>query len=129
MNSGNNNRHEGRAEMNIKGKDKQDKAKDFEKALREEPAERYVLRLFVSGSTPRSARAIRNIKKVCEEHLAGRYELEVIDVYQQPGAAKDADIIATPMLVKNLPVPLRKFIGDLSDVEKILVGLNLLPKR
>lgn len=89
---------------------------------------RYVLRLYVAGATPRSARAISSIKRICEEHLQGRYELSVIDLYQQPVLAKGDQIVATPTLVKELPTPLRRLIGDLSNVERVLVGLNLKPK-
>jgi circadian clock protein KaiB len=98
--------------------------------LREQKAkETYVLRLYVAGLTPRSQMAIKNIKKICEEHLSGRYDLEVIDVYQNPVLAKGEQIIAAPTLIKKLPLPLRKFIGDLSDSEKILLGLDLRPKK
>jgi circadian clock protein KaiB len=89
--------------------------------------ERYVLRLFVTGTTSRSLRAIANMRRICEEALAGRYDLEVIDIYQQPEATRDLQVIATPTLVKVLPEPLRRIIGDLSDREKVLAGLNLTP--
>ena len=79
--------------------------------------------------TPRSINAIENIRKICEENLQGRYELEVIDIYQQPEYAKSEEILAAPTLIKKLPLPLRKFIGDMSDKEKILIGLNLVPKK
>lgn len=85
----------------------------------------YRLRLFITGTTQRSVRALSNIKAICEEHLEGRYELEVIDIYQQPELAREDQIVAVPTLIKKLPAPLRKFIGDLSDTDKILVGLNL----
>lgn len=85
----------------------------------------YVLRLYVTGMTPRSQRAIQNIKVICEEHLRGRYELEIIDVYQQPVLAKGDQILAAPTLIKRLPLPLRRFIGDMSQREKILLGLDL----
>jgi circadian clock protein KaiB len=90
--------------------------------------ERYVLRLYVTGQTPRSLRAIENIKSICEEHLAGRYDLEVIDIYQRPSLAAGERIIAAPTLVKTLPAPIRRFVGDLSDTEKVLFGLDLIPK-
>jgi len=89
---------------------------------------RYVLRLYVAGMTPRSMRAITSIKNICDEHLTDRYELDIIDLYQQPVLAKGDQIVATPTLIKRLPAPLRKLIGDLSDVERVLVGLNLKPK-
>jgi circadian clock protein KaiB len=89
----------------------------------------YLLRLYVTGMTPRSLRAIENIKIICQEHLEGRYELEIIDIYQQPELAKDRQIIAAPTLIKELPPPLRRFIGDLSDKEKILIRLDLVPQK
>jgi circadian clock protein KaiB len=105
-----------------------DSTADFEAALlrgsrRDGP--RYVLRLFVTGTTPRSTRAIQNLRALCEEHLPGRYDLEVIDIYQQPVMARGEQIIAAPTLVKRLPAPLRKFVGDLSDASRILAGLEV----
>ena len=91
-------------------------------------ARQYVLRLYVAGVTPRSVRAIENVKGVCETHLKGRYTLQVIDIYQQPALAKGDQIIAVPTLLKKLPVPLRTLIGDLSNVERVLVGLDLRPR-
>ena len=88
----------------------------------------YVLCLYVTGSTPRSARSIFNIHKVCEERLAGRYKLEVIDIYQQPDLARTEQIIAAPTLIKKLPLPLRKLVGDLSDQQRVLAGLDLKRK-
>jgi circadian clock protein KaiB len=85
----------------------------------------YLLRLYVTGVTPKSMRAIANIKAICEEHLQGRYSLEVIDVYQQPELAQGDNIIAMPTLVKQLPTPLRRLVGDLSKREKVLLGLDL----
>jgi circadian clock protein KaiB len=91
------------------------------------PDGHYKLRLFVTGSTPRSTRAIANMRKICEENLSGRYDLEVVDVYENPDATRELQVIATPTLVKILPEPLRRIIGDLSDKEKVLAGLNLTP--
>jgi circadian clock protein KaiB len=88
----------------------------------------YVLRLYIAGTTSKSMRAVANIKKVCESSLKNRYDLEVIDIYQQPVLAKGEQIIAAPTLVKKLPLPLRKFIGDMSDTARILVGLDVRPK-
>lgn len=90
--------------------------------------ENYVLRLYVSGVTPRSVAAIENIKDICESYLQGRYDLQVIDIYQQPELARSAQIIAAPTLIKQLPLPLRKVLGDLSETERVLVGLDLIPK-
>jgi circadian clock protein KaiB len=85
----------------------------------------FVLRLYVAGASERSARAIHNAKQICDEHLAGRYELEVIDIFQQPERAKDDQILAVPTLIKRLPAPLKRFIGDLSDRDVVLVGLDV----
>jgi circadian clock protein KaiB len=90
-------------------------------------SKKYVLRLYVAGSTARSIAAISNIKKICEDNLSGLYVLEVIDLYQQPLLAAGQQIIAIPTLIKELPPPLRRIIGDLSDTEKVLVGLDLKP--
>jgi circadian clock protein KaiB len=89
----------------------------------------YVLRLYIAGTSPRSSRAVMNIKEICERSLSSHYDLEVIDIYQQPKLAKGEQIIAAPTLVKELPLPLRKFIGDMSNTEKLLVGLDLKPKK
>jgi len=86
---------------------------------------KWVLRLYVTGSTPQSVRAIANIKKICEEHLKGRYDLEVIDLYQKPNLARGEQIIAVPTLLKKLPLPLRRIIGDMSNLERVLMGLDL----
>ena len=88
-------------------------------------SERWSLRLYVAGQTPKSLAALKNLKKVCQEHLAGRYDIEVIDLLVNPRLAKDHQIVAIPTLVRKLPVPIRKLIGDLSDVERTLVGLDL----
>ena len=85
----------------------------------------YVLRLYVTGSTPNSMRAISNIRKICETHLHGRYELEVVDLSRNPALAGGEQIIAAPTLIKKLPLPLRRFIGDMSQTERILLGLDL----
>jgi circadian clock protein KaiB len=102
--------------------------KDFELALNETYKGAYVLRLYVSGMTPNSLRAIENLRKICSEHLEGRYQLEIIDIYQQPVFAKEGQIVAAPTLVKELPPPLRKFIGDMSHTERILLGLDVRTK-
>jgi len=102
--------------------------KTSEKAVKSSKQPKWILRLYIAGVSLRSSHAVENIKKICEEHLNGRYELEVIDLYQQPVLAKGEQIIAVPTLIKKFPPPLRKFIGDLNDTEKILVGLDLKPK-
>ena len=85
----------------------------------------FVLRLFITGATPNSIRAVENIKHICESHLIGKYSLEIIDVYQQPKVAEMEQIIALPLLIKKKPLPERRLIGDLSDTEKVLKGLGL----
>ena len=87
-----------------------------------------VLRLYVAGTSERSTRAIRNAKQICEEHLLGRYQLEVIDIFQQPALARDDQILAVPTLIRRLPPPPRRFIGDLSDREIVLDGLDVKRK-
>jgi circadian clock protein KaiB len=88
-------------------------------------ANKYILRLYIAGQTPRSMTAVAAVRRICEEELGGNYALEIIDVFERPQLAEDEKIIATPTLVKQLPPPLRRVIGDLSDTEKILVGLDL----
>lgn len=94
----------------------------------EATSDAFVLRLYVAGQTPKSLLAITNIKKICEENLQGRYDLEVIDLYQQPQLAQGEQIIALPTLIKKLPLPLRRVIGDLSNTEHVLVGLDIQGK-
>lgn len=101
----------------------------FEKALAKSSRRKYVLRLYVAGTTARSALAIVNLKAICEEHLKGRYDLQVIDLYQQPELAKGEQIIAVPTLIKKLPPPIQKIIGDLSNSERILIGLDLKVRK
>jgi circadian clock protein KaiB len=108
-----------------KGTVKSSKALDL--AAGASARQHYVLRLYVAGMTPRSRRAIANVRTICDEHLQGRYDLEVIDVYQQPTLAKGEKIIAAPTLIKKLPMPLRRVIGDMSNKERVLIGLDLLP--
>ena len=102
----------------------------FEDAVKSSALRRakYILRLYVSGSSARSMKAVHNLKKLCEEHLPD-YDLEVIDIYKNPEAARDEQIIAAPTLVKKLPQPLRKFVGDLSNTQKILVGLDIYKRQ
>lgn len=98
---------------------------DWENEGAEPEPEKYVLRLYVTGMTPQSARAIQNIKNICEEHLKGRYDLEVVDIYQKPSLAAGEQILAAPTLIKKLPLPLRRLVGDLSRTERVLLGLDL----
>jgi circadian clock protein KaiB len=99
----------------------------YERLLKSSRHETYVLRLYVTGASATSTRAIANLKKICEERLQGRYQLEVIDIFQQPALAAGEQIVAAPTLVKVLPLPLRRFVGDLSRVEGVLLGLDLRP--
>lgn len=102
---------------------------EFEKLLHAAPeAPHYVLRLYITGSTPRSMAAIANIRALCDQHLAGRYELDVVDIYQQPDQAFKEQIIAAPTLIKESPYPPSRMVGNLTNVDKIMVGLNLTPK-
>ena len=97
----------------------------FEEALEKTVNGKYVLHLYVAGMGPKSVQAIDNIKRICEEYLPGKYQLEVIDIYQYPILAKDGQIVAAPTLIKELPPPLRKLIGSMSDTERVLVGMDL----
>jgi circadian clock protein KaiB len=103
-----------------------DSVAEFEQAITETNAQVFVLRLYVSGTTPRSTEAIRNIKQICEEHLAGQYDLQVFDIYQQPEVTSAQQILAAPTLVKESPGPLRRLIGNLSDTKLILQRLGLM---
>lgn len=98
----------------------------YEKLANENDHGKYILRLYIAGNTPQSVRAILKIREICETHLKGRYQLEVIDIHQQPALAKGEQIIAVPTLVRYLPVPLKKMIGDLSKTERILFGLDIV---
>jgi len=104
-----------------------DATEAFEEAIKRQALKRakYILRLYVTGSTGKSLRAVHNLRKLCDEHLPNDYDLEVIDIYKDPEAAREAQIIAAPTLVKKLPEPIRKFVGDLSNTQKILVGLDI----
>ncbi|HEV3009318.1 MAG TPA: circadian clock KaiB family protein [Burkholderiales bacterium] len=92
-------------------------------------AEKWNLRLYTAGQSPKSLAALANLKRVCEEHLAGRYSIEVVDLLKNPRLAKDDQIVAIPTLVRKLPEPLRRLVGDLSDTERTLVGLQLRPRQ
>jgi circadian clock protein KaiB len=96
-------------------------------AVQTEKPKRWQLRLYVAGKTPKSLTAFANLKRLCEDHLAGEFEIEVIDLIENPRLARDDQIVAIPTLVRRLPEPIRKIIGDLSDTERTLVGLQLRP--
>jgi circadian clock protein KaiB len=116
--------------MERKNRNIPNEVKEFEKALsRQQIAGRYILSLFVTGSTPKSLRAIQNIRALCEERLNGRYDLKVVDIYQHPEQVKPEQIVVTPTLIKKLPLPLRKLIGDLSNKDRLLLGLDIVPKK
>lgn len=102
----------------------------FEGALKNKTLRRarYILRLYVTGSSAKSLRAVHNLKKLCEEHLP-EYDLEIIDIYKNPKAAREEQIVAAPTLVKKLPEPLRRFVGDLSNTQKILIGLDVYKRQ
>jgi circadian clock protein KaiB len=99
--------------------------RQLEDVAPKEGDQRYLLRLYVTGTTPASQKAIERVREICEARLHGRYQLDVIDIYQLPALAKDEQIIATPTLIRVLPAPLRRFIGDLSKAEKILFGIDV----
>ena len=101
----------------------------FEAAAAAREHSRYVLRLYVTGTTRHSVRAIVNIRKICDEHLHGRYELEIVDIAQHPRLVEGEQIVAAPTLIKKLPLPLRRFIGDMSQTERILIGLDLRERK
>ncbi|MBU7582575.1 MAG: circadian clock KaiB family protein [Nostoc sp. TH1S01] len=98
---------------------------DFEKALANLDSPKYFLRLYIAGNTIRSMRAIQMLKKICEKYLEGRYEIEIIDIYQQPGTLEKDHIFAVPTLIKELPPPIQKLIGDLTNVDKVIVALDI----
>jgi len=99
----------------------------FEKLVASLAIPTYLFRLYVSGSSPRSALAITNVRRICDQYLPGHYELEVIDIYQQPAQTKAAQVIAVPTLIKEVPLPSQRFVGDMSDTERIVIGLSLRP--
>jgi len=106
-----------------------DSTAEFEHSLAETGEGEYVLRLYLTGSTSRSVRAVENVKAFCEQYLKGRYELEVVDLYQQPERAQADQIIAVPTLIKELPPPLLRLVGDLSNPDRVLIALNLKPEK
>ncbi len=101
----------------------------LEKAARQAKRQKYILRLYIAGMTPRSREALCTVSEICQQELAGRCDLEVIDLYQQPTLAQGEQIVAVPTLIKKLPLPLRRFIGSRANKEKLLVGLELRPQE
>lgn len=92
---------------------------------RKTPVLRYILRLYITGQTPRSLQSIENLRKLCDKYLKGKFDLEVIDIYQQPALAAEGQIIAAPTLIKTMPLPLRRLVGDFSDQDRVVLGLDL----
>jgi circadian clock protein KaiB len=110
----------------VKTNESSETTKKFEVLAAQAKNTLYVLRLYIAGNSPRSAQAVANIREICESRLKGRYQLEVIDIYQQAALAKGEQIIAVPTLIKSLPHPLKRIIGDLSKTEKVIFGLDIL---
>jgi len=108
-------------------KAKGDVTAEFEAALEQQKTENYVLRLYIAGNNPRSQMAVENVRKICEEYLKGRYDLEVVDIYQDHSKNPVDLVLAAPTLIRKLPLPLRRVIGDMTRKEKVLIGLDLLP--
>jgi circadian clock protein KaiB len=102
---------------------------ELEAALRGDDGATYVLRLYIAGMSPRSVAALENLRAICEQYLMGRYTLEVVDVLQEPARAIEANLVAAPTLIKELPLPVRKLLGDLSNTEKAVIGLDLAKRR
>jgi circadian clock protein KaiB len=115
----------GQSNLLPKSPEKSEVSEEFDTSLRKYKEKRYQLKLYVTGMTPQSINAIDNLKMICEEHLKGRYDLEVIDLYKSPTLAKGEQIIAAPTLIKKLPLPLRRIIGNMSSTDRVLVGLDL----
>lgn len=113
----------------MKVKKEKTSTEEFEKAALKRGVSKHILRLYVTGMTPKSTRTIANVQRLCKKFLEGSYELQIIDIYQQPLLAKVDQIIATPTLIKKLPLPLRKLIGDMSDTERFLIGIDLKPRN
>ena len=109
--------------------DSSSRTRQASRTVKTDKPETWHLRLYVAGQTPKSIAAFANLKKLCEEHLKGQYTIEVVDLLENPKLAKGDQILAIPTLVRKLPPPLRKIIGDLSNTERVLVGLNILPRE
>ena len=105
--------------------DPKDSTRAFEEALEKAEKDRYVLRLYIAGMNPKSVAAVENIRRICDEQLPGKCQLDVIDIYQQPILAMNGQIVAAPTLVKELPPPLKKLVGSMADTDRVLIGLDL----
>lgn len=99
------------------------------KKSRKGPGARYILRLYITGQTPRSLQSVENLRALCDKYLPGQFDLEIIDIYQQPAMAKEGQIIAAPTLIKSMPLPLRRLVGDFSDKERVILGLDLIVEQ
>lgn len=104
-------------------------SESFEKALAQTSEDNYVLRLYVTGTSPRSLRAIQSLREMCAKYLSGQFLLEVVDIYQQPDLAQTGNLVVTPTLIKSLPLPERRAIGDLSNIERVLSSLDIVPAQ
>jgi circadian clock protein KaiB len=109
----------------VKVKKKRTAAK-LRKKSRKPAGARYILRLYITGQTPRSLQSVENLRALCDKYLLGQFYLEIIDIYQQPAMAKEGQIIAAPTLIKSMPLPLRRLVGDFSDKDRVILGLDLM---
>jgi|PlaIllAssembly_1097288.scaffolds.fasta_scaffold338190_2 circadian clock protein KaiB len=117
------------ARKSVRSRSTKTTAKKAKIKMRRAPEELWDLRLYVAGQTPKSLDAFANLKRICEEHLAGKYKIEIIDLLQNPQLARGDQILAIPTLVRKLPTPIKKIIGDLSNTERVVVGLDMRPAR
>jgi len=117
------------ARKSVRSRSTKTTAKKAKIKMRRAPEELWDLRLYVAGQTPKSLDAFANLKRICEEHLAGKYKIEIIDLLQNPQLARGDQILAIPTLVRKLPTPIKKIIGDLSNTERVIVGLDMRPAR
>ncbi|HNQ25847.1 MAG TPA: circadian clock KaiB family protein [Methanoregulaceae archaeon] len=113
----------------LKKGSKEDVTDEYERLLQEKSSARYVLRLYIAGNSARSQVAVDNVRKICDEHLQGRFDLEVIDIYQDNTMITDDLVLAAPTLIRQLPLPLRRIIGDMTNKDRVLVGLDLIPRQ
>ncbi|HPH34591.1 MAG TPA: circadian clock KaiB family protein [Methanoregulaceae archaeon] len=113
----------------LKKGSKEDVTDEYERLLQEKNSTRYVLRLYIAGNSARSQVAVNNVRRICDEHLQGRFDLEVIDIYQDNTMVPDDLVLAAPTLVRQLPLPLRRIIGDMTNKDRVLVGLDLIPRQ
>jgi circadian clock protein KaiB len=115
----------GRKQITMKAKSPKRKAARPREKSSKPAGGRYILRLYITGQTPRSLQSVENLRALCDKYLLGQFDLEIIDIYQQPAMAKEGQIIAAPTLIKSMPLPLRRLVGDFSDCERVILGLDL----